>query len=142
MASKVAVFVGSLRKAAWSGKVAQTLIALAPSSLQLEIVEIGQLPLYNQDSDDGGNPPSAFIAFRQEVKKFDASGAQERHRRRLASLRAKCMGWQAGGSGQRFAGSDRRIRRQPSPAPIAGFSQRALPANAGSLSRRHRRQIR
>ena len=72
MASKVAVFVGSLRKAAWSGKVAQTLIALAPSSLQLEIVEIGQLPLYNQDSDDGGNPPSAFTAFRQQVKKFDA----------------------------------------------------------------------
>jgi chromate reductase len=72
MASKVAVFVGSLRKAAWSGKVAHAIISLAPSSLQLEIVEIRHLPLYNQDSDDGGNPPRAFTAFRQELKKFDA----------------------------------------------------------------------
>ena len=33
-------FVGSLRAAAWSRKVAQALITLAPHSLKLEIVEI------------------------------------------------------------------------------------------------------
>jgi chromate reductase len=37
-------------------------------SLQPEIVEIGQLPLYNQDLDDSGNPPAAWTAFRQQVK--------------------------------------------------------------------------
>ena len=72
MASRVAVFIGSLRTASWSRKVARELIALAPPTLQLEIVEIGQLPLYNQDFDDGGNPPAEWLAFRQRVKPYDA----------------------------------------------------------------------
>jgi chromate reductase, NAD(P)H dehydrogenase (quinone) len=72
MARKVAVFVGSLRAASWSRKVARELIALAPPSLRPEIVEIGQLPLYNQDFDDGGNPPAEWLAFRQLVKSYDA----------------------------------------------------------------------
>jgi chromate reductase len=42
---------------------------VAPPSLKLEIVEIGQLPLYNQDEDN--NPPAAYTAFRQLVKGFD-----------------------------------------------------------------------
>lgn len=72
MARKVAVFVGSLRAASWNRKVARELIALAPASLQLEIIEIGKLPLYNQDFDDGGNPPAEWLAFRQRVKPYDA----------------------------------------------------------------------
>jgi chromate reductase, NAD(P)H dehydrogenase (quinone) len=72
MASKVAIFVGSLRAASWTRKVARELIALVPSSLQPEIVEIGQLPLYNQDLDDNGNPPAEWTAFRQTVKSYDA----------------------------------------------------------------------
>ena len=42
---------------------------LAPDSLKLEIVEIGGLPLYNQDLDD--NPPAAWIEFRERLKKYD-----------------------------------------------------------------------
>ncbi len=41
MERRVAVFVGSLRAASWSRKVAQALMALAPHSLQPEMVEIG-----------------------------------------------------------------------------------------------------
>jgi len=70
MERRVAVFVGSLRAASWSRKVARSLIELAPQSLQPEIVEIGQLPLYNQDFDN--NPPAAWTAFRQQVKAYDA----------------------------------------------------------------------
>ena len=72
MKRKVAVFVGSLREASWTRKVAKTLIALAQSSLALEIVEIGQLPLYNQDLDDRKTPPREWTEFRERVKKFDA----------------------------------------------------------------------
>jgi chromate reductase, NAD(P)H dehydrogenase (quinone) len=61
MERRAAVFVGSLRAASWSRKVARELIALAPHSLQPEIVEIGQLPLYNQDFDDNGNPPAEWM---------------------------------------------------------------------------------
>ena len=42
----VCVLVGSLRKASIIGMLANALISLAPSSLKLDIVEIGQLPLF------------------------------------------------------------------------------------------------
>jgi chromate reductase len=66
----VAVFVGSLRKESINRKVAKALAELAPSALKLEIVEIGQLPLYNQDFDE--NPPLAYTEFRARVKAADA----------------------------------------------------------------------
>jgi chromate reductase len=68
---KIAVLVGSLRKESFSRKMAKTLMKLAPGSLSLEIVEIGGLPLYNQDLDDSGNPPAAWTSFRELLKKFD-----------------------------------------------------------------------
>ncbi len=71
MPKRIAVFVGSLRRESFNRKMAHVLTALAPQSLMLEIVEIGGLPLYDQDYDDGGNPPSAWIAFRERVKTFD-----------------------------------------------------------------------
>jgi len=67
---KIAVLVGSLRKDSYTRRVAHSLIAVAPSQLQLEIVEIGDLPLYNED-DETANPPPAFTAFRDAVRRAD-----------------------------------------------------------------------
>jgi len=66
----IAVLVGSLRKDSINRKVAHALIELAPSALKLEIVEIGQLPLYNQDSDP--NPPEQWSSFRKRIRDADA----------------------------------------------------------------------
>ena len=66
----VAVLVGSLRKESFNRKTANALIALAPPSLKLAIVDIGQLPLYNQDND--ANPLPAAATFKQSVKQADA----------------------------------------------------------------------
>jgi len=71
MTKKIAVFVGSLRKDSFNRKMAKALATLAPESLMLEIIEIGELPLYDQDYDDRGNPPSPWTAFRERVKSFD-----------------------------------------------------------------------
>jgi len=72
MTSSVAVLVGSLRKASFNRKVAQVLIGLGASEdLRLEIVEIGDLPLYNEDL-ERESPPAAWTAFRKRVKAFDA----------------------------------------------------------------------
>jgi chromate reductase, NAD(P)H dehydrogenase (quinone) len=68
----VAVFVGSLRKDSFNRKIAKALAELAPPSLKLEIVEIGQLPFYNQDDDAGSKVPQLWAAFRQRVKAADA----------------------------------------------------------------------
>ncbi len=67
----VAVVVGSLRKASINRKVALALAELAPANLKLEIVEIGELPLYNEDI-DGDSPPAAYSTFRQKVASSDA----------------------------------------------------------------------
>ena len=50
--------------------MAHALAAVAPASLKLEIVEIGNLPLYNQDDD--ANPTPAVVEFRNRIKAADA----------------------------------------------------------------------
>jgi chromate reductase len=65
----IAVLVGSLRKESFSRKMAHVLGEHAPASLKLEIIEIGRLPLYNQDED--ANPPAAWTAFRERVRPVD-----------------------------------------------------------------------
>lgn len=67
----IAVLVGSLRKQSINRKVAQALAQLAPANLKLSIVEIGELPLYNEDL-DGSAPPAAYSTFRQQVAAADA----------------------------------------------------------------------
>ena len=67
----IAVVVGSLRKASINRKVALALADLAPANLKLNIVEIGDLPLYNEDI-DGASPPAPHSTFRQQVSSSDA----------------------------------------------------------------------
>lgn len=69
-ATTVAVFVGSLRKESFSRKIAQALAELAPEGMTLDFVEIGHLPLYNQD--DEPNPPESYRSFRETVASADA----------------------------------------------------------------------
>ncbi|TFW31680.1 NADPH-dependent FMN reductase [Massilia horti] len=66
---KIAVLVGSLRKESYTRKVAKNLMQLAPPTLDMEFVEIGQLPLYNQDDD--ANPPPVYTEFRNRIRSFD-----------------------------------------------------------------------
>ncbi len=67
----VAVVVGSLRKESYNRKVARALSELAPSSLALKIVEIGDLPLYNEDI-EAEAPPETWKRFRDEIRRSDA----------------------------------------------------------------------
>ena len=66
----VAVIVGSLRKESFNRKMALALAELVPPTLKLEIVEIRNLPLYNQDDD--ANPPPNSAAFKARIQKADA----------------------------------------------------------------------
>lgn len=66
----VAVIVGSLRRDSINRKLAHALAEAAPNSLTLGIVEIGRLPLYNQDFDD--QPPAEWTAFRERIRAADA----------------------------------------------------------------------
>ena len=67
---KIAVVVGSLRKESWNRKIAKELMRLAPEDLKLEIVEIGDLPHYNEDLENE-TPPQAWTDFRSSIKASD-----------------------------------------------------------------------
>ncbi len=68
---QVAVLVGSLRKDSFSRKIARAAMALAPPSLKLELVEIRELPLYDQDA-DGATPPAPWVELRRRIRAADA----------------------------------------------------------------------
>ncbi len=66
---KIAVILGSLRMDSLNRKMAKALMAVSPGSLSLEILEIGELQMYNQDMDE--TPPGAWTEFRDRLKGFD-----------------------------------------------------------------------
>ena len=67
--NKIAVIVGSIRRESFSRKAAKALITVAPESLTLEIVEIGDLQMYNQDLEE--TPPLTWTVFRDRLREFD-----------------------------------------------------------------------
>lgn len=71
MTKKIALIVGSLRKDSLNRKFANALVEVAPAELQFEFVDIGDLPLYNQDLDDAHTPPAAWTAFRDKLRSVD-----------------------------------------------------------------------
>ena len=54
--TKIAVIVGSLSKDSFNRKLATGLARLAPADFTFNVVEIGDLPLYNQDDDANQAP--------------------------------------------------------------------------------------
>jgi len=66
---QIAIIVGSLREGSLNRKVAKAICGSVPDNLECHIIEISDLPLYNQDLD--GNPPEAWVRFRREVSECD-----------------------------------------------------------------------
>ena len=69
MAYKIAIIVGSLRAGSINRKVARSICALRGDNLDCSMIEIGDLPLYNQDHDV--NPPEQYVRFRRQMAEAD-----------------------------------------------------------------------
>jgi chromate reductase len=69
MAYRIAIIVGSLREGSINRKVARSICALRNDNLNCSMIEIGDLPLYNQDLDT--NPPQQWLRFRDEIARAD-----------------------------------------------------------------------
>ena len=65
----IGILIGSLRRDSFNRKIALELMRLAPKSVSMKIIEIGQLPFFNQDEED--KPPQAWVQFREEIKPLD-----------------------------------------------------------------------
>ena len=68
--TKIGVVVGSLRKESYSRKIANNVVKLFPEGYETEFIEIGNLPLYNEEYD--GNSPEEYVSFRETVSGVDA----------------------------------------------------------------------
>lgn len=69
MSTKIAVVVGSIRKDGFNQKLAEGLGKLVPSEFTFDFVEIGDLPLYNQDDD--ANPSAAVQRMKDQIRSAD-----------------------------------------------------------------------
>jgi chromate reductase len=69
MAYKIAIIVGSLREGSINRKVARSICGIRGDNLDCHMVQIGDLPLYNQDRD--ANPPEQWTRFRKQVAEAD-----------------------------------------------------------------------
>ncbi|WOB48841.1 NAD(P)H-dependent oxidoreductase [Xanthomonas hydrangeae] len=66
----IAVLVGSLRAASYNRQLARALEHLAGDKAVFEYLEIGDIPLYNQDND--ADFPTQGTRFKQQVRAADA----------------------------------------------------------------------
>lgn len=71
MAYKIAILVGSLRDASINLKIAKTICAIRGDGLDCSMVEIGDLPLYNEEIDKPAKRPPEYDRFRAEVGAAD-----------------------------------------------------------------------
>src|SRR3954464_424242 len=69
MAYKIAIIVGSLREGSVNRRVGRSICSVRGDNLDCSMIEVGDLPLYNQDLD--ANPPAQWVRFREEVGAAD-----------------------------------------------------------------------
>ena len=67
---EVVGIVGSLRRESYSRRLALALASVAPAAMRVDLVPIGGLALYDQDTE--ADPPAPWREFRERVRRADA----------------------------------------------------------------------
>jgi chromate reductase len=71
VADRIVAFAGSLRRGSFNRALIRAAQELAPDGMTIELVEIGNLPFYNADTEGEGDPP-AVAAFKTSLSEADA----------------------------------------------------------------------
>jgi chromate reductase len=126
---KIAVIVGSNRRESINRKLAHALARLGADRAEFRFVEIGDLPLYDQDLE--GELPKSVLRFKSEIAAADGLlFVTPEHNRSLPALLKNAVDWGARPYGQNsWSGK---------PAAITGTSPGAIGA---ALAQVHLRQI-
>jgi chromate reductase len=64
-------FAGSLRRASYNRGLVRAATELAPTGIIVEAFDLGEIPLYNQDVEDAGEPP-AVVSLKAAMARSDA----------------------------------------------------------------------
>lgn len=67
---KIVAFAGSLRKDSFNKAVVNTAKKVAPENVEVEVLDLSGIPLYNQDEE--GNMPVSVKEFKRKIKEADA----------------------------------------------------------------------
>ncbi len=126
---KIAVVVGSLRKDSFNKKLAQAIGKLAAGKMEFNFVEIGDLPLFNQDLE--ANVPASVTKLRQEIKAADGVlFVTPEYNRSIPGVLKNAIDWASRPYGQSvWAGK---------PAAIGGTSQGGI---ATAVAQAHLKSI-
>ena len=68
---KIVGFAGSLRRASFNRGLIRAAAASAPPGITLDVYDLVEIPLYNQDVEDAGEPASV-VAFKRAIENADA----------------------------------------------------------------------
>ena len=134
---KVGYFVGSLSSQSINRTLAKSLVRLAPHSMQLTEIPIGDLPLYNRDLDD--SYPAPALALKDAIARVDAvlfvtpeynrsipGGAEERDRLGQPAVGPELLRAQAHRHHRGLPRGDRHRRGPAAPASILAFCNSPL----------------
>jgi chromate reductase, NAD(P)H dehydrogenase (quinone) len=126
---KVAVVVGSNRRESINRKLAQAIAKLAENRVDAKLVQIGDLPMYNQDLE---SPlPAGVARFKTEIEQADALlFVTPEHNRSLPAVLKNAIDWGARPYGRNSWGGK--------PVAITGTSPGAI---ATAIAQQHLRQI-
>jgi chromate reductase len=59
MSKVIGIIAGGLRKDSYSKKLGKAVLSIAPQDFNFKIINLEDLPIYNQDFDDNGKVPEA-----------------------------------------------------------------------------------
>lgn len=119
MAYNVAVIIGSLRKDSFTRKVFNAASKLAPADLKFEVIDTGNLPLFNQDTEAGD---AAVKTFRDKIATADAVlFATPEHNRSVPAALKNALDWGSRPWGQSKWGGKPAAIISTSIGNLAGF---------------------
>ena len=129
MARKIAVVVGSIRKDSINRKLARALIKLAPADFNFELIQLDDLPVFNQDHDQ--NPPDPVKRMKAQIAAAHAVlFVTPEHNRSLPTALQNALDWASRPYGQNlWAGK---------PAAMSGAS---IGAVGTAVAQSHLREV-
>ena len=129
MTIKIAAFSGSLRKESYTTKLIKAFKKLAPKDVELEIIEIGDLPFLNEDLE--ANLPQSVKNLHTSIEKADAILlATPEYNRSYTSVLKNALDW-----GSRPQGQNKWAKK---PVAVIGCTPYALGAFG---AQNHLRQV-
>lgn len=119
---RIGVVVGSARTGSFSRTVAETIMGLMPEGFELRVLDIANLPVYNQDFDAEGKTPEAYVRFRKEVAECDGFlFVTPEHNRSVPALLKNALDIASRPMGENVWGGKPGAVFSVSPGAIGGF---------------------